>query len=114
PAADRRGGPGRTLGRAAWSRGPSGRGATSNGRSKRAWAAGHPRAPPRSVARDSSRESKLTPQLAVATLAGMLRRILHPPTDDAPDDPDRQPAADGRGLLVSEPDLSALPVVGIT
>jgi len=44
----------------------------------------------------------------------MLRRMLHPPTDDAPDDPDRPPAADDRGMQVSEPDLAALPVVGIT
>ena len=44
----------------------------------------------------------------------MLRRILHPPTDDAPDDPDRSPAADDLGFRVAEPDLAALTVVGIT
>ena len=59
-------------------------------------------------------EPKLTPQLSVATLAGMLRRILHPPTDDAPDDPDRPPAADDLEVRVAEPDLAALTVVGIT
>ncbi len=44
----------------------------------------------------------------------MLRRILQPPTDDAPDDPDRPPAADDLEVRVSEPDLAALPVVGLT
>jgi cell division protein FtsB len=56
----------------------------------------------------------LTPQLSVATLAGMLRRMLRPPTDDAPDDPDRPPAADDLEVRVAEPDLAALTVVGIT
>ena len=44
----------------------------------------------------------------------MLRRILHLPTDDAPDDPDDRPPRTTSACPRREPDLAALPVVGIT
>ena len=40
----------------------------------------------------------------------MLRRILHPPTDDAPED--GQP--DDAARRQNEPDLASLPIAGIT
>jgi hypothetical protein len=43
----------------------------------------------------------------------MFRRTLDPPTDDAPDEP-RPSSADALGVRPGEPDLAALPVVGIT
>ena len=56
----------------------------------------------------------MTLQLSVATLAWMLRRTPHPPTDEPPDpsaDDEAPDLPDGR---VAEPDLTALPIVGIT
>jgi len=44
----------------------------------------------------------------------MPRRTSDPPPDDAPDGPQRPPWADGFGVSPGEPDLAALPVVGIT
>jgi len=44
----------------------------------------------------------------------MLRRTLQPPRDDAPDESGPPVSADVLGVRVSEPDLAALPIVGIT
>ena len=44
----------------------------------------------------------------------MLRRTPKPPTDDAPDEPGSALSADVLGVGASEPDLAALPIVGIT
>jgi cell division protein FtsB len=57
---------------------------------------------------------ELTRQLAVATLAGMLRRTPQPPSDDAPDEPGPPRSADVLDVAATEPDLASLPIVGIT
>jgi len=44
----------------------------------------------------------------------MLRRNPQPSPDDAPDESQPPPSADVLGVHVSEPDLAALPIVGIT
>jgi len=44
----------------------------------------------------------------------MFRRLLPTPTDDAPDDTGPSSPADGAALPGGEPDLAALPIVGLT
>jgi len=44
----------------------------------------------------------------------MLRRILHPPTDDAPDDAPEDGQPDDAARRQNEPDLASLPIAGIT
>ena len=44
----------------------------------------------------------------------MFRRLLPTPTDDAPDDTGPSSPADGAALPAGEPDLAALPIVGLT
>ncbi len=44
----------------------------------------------------------------------MLRRTPHPPSDDAPDGPQPPLSADDAAAHAGEPDLAALPIVGIT
>lgn len=55
--------------------------------------------------------------MTVATLGGMLRRFLTPPTEDAPDETDATPstgALESTPAAPGEPDLVTLPIVGIT
>lgn len=44
----------------------------------------------------------------------MLRRTTRPPTDDAPDETPPPAFPDGHAVATGEPDLAALPVVGLT
>ena len=52
--------------------------------------------------------------MVVATLRRMLRRIFTTPTDDAPAETDTTPSAGAGDPRVTEPGLTALPIVGIT
>jgi hypothetical protein len=44
----------------------------------------------------------------------MLRRYFKTPTEDAPDESGSTPSAGARSVATGEPDLAALPIVGIT
>jgi hypothetical protein len=55
----------------------------------------------------------LTPQEGVATLPGMIRPIASPPPDEAPDDELDGPVGPP-ATITAEPDLTALPIAGLT